>query len=330
MVRIDESLYEEIITKQELELLDSGKGYVGFEPSGIPHIASIFMFNARISNLIESGVRMDILLADWHASINDKLNGDMELIRESGELLKEAFRKTTKPNPSFIWASDLISKKEYFETLIRVGKNTTLSRLTRALPIMGRTEKDAESDFSKFIYPLMQATDIFVMDYDIAIGGMDQRHAHMLQRDVAEKLGRKKVICLHVPLLGSLKGSGRMDMFQKMSKSDPGSTILITDNEEDVKKKISKAFCPMNQASGNPVIDILQYIIIPSKGSITFPGKEGDVKVRNAKELKEKYESGAIHPSELKAKTAQEVIDIMKPLTSIGEEFKKLQMKLKK
>ncbi|MGP6220339.1 tyrosine--tRNA ligase [Caldiplasma sukawensis] len=330
MVRINESLYEEIITKQELETLDSGKGYIGFEPSGIPHIASIFMFNSRISNLIESGVKMDVLLADWHAAINDKLNGDMDLIRESGELLKEAFKKTTKPNPSFIWASDLISKKEYFETLIRVGKNTTLSRLTRALPIMGRTEKDAESDFSKYIYPIMQATDIFVMNYDIAIGGMDQRHAHMLQRDVAEKLGRKKVISLHVPLLGSLKGSGRMDMFQKMSKSDPGSTILITDNEDEVKRKISKAFCPMNQATGNPVIDILQYIIIPSRGKITIPGKEGDVKVENAKELKENYENGSIHPSDLKEKTAQEIIEIMKPLTSIGEEFKKIQMKLKK
>ncbi len=109
----------------------------------------------------------------------------------------------------------------------------------------------------------MQVTDIFYMDLDIAMGGMDQRHAHMLARDIAEKMGRKKPISLHGPLLSSLTGSGRMDQFKKMSKSDPESAIFLSDSEEAIRRKISRAYCPQGTVQGNPVTDIARYIILP-------------------------------------------------------------------
>ena len=34
----------------------------------------------------------------------------------------------------------------------------------------------------------MQAADIFELDIDLAIGGMDQEEAHMYMRDVADKV----------------------------------------------------------------------------------------------------------------------------------------------
>jgi len=42
----------------------------------------------------------------------------------------------------------------------------------------------------------MQVNDIFYNDFDVAFGGMDQRHAHMLARDIAERMHRKKVISI--------------------------------------------------------------------------------------------------------------------------------------
>ena len=88
---------------------------------------------------------------------------------------------------------------------------------------MGRHEDSSEEDLSKFYYPALQAADIFEMDIDVALGGMDQRKAHMYMRDVADKWGWPKATCLHTPILSSLKASGsRMDSFDhKMSKSDP-------------------------------------------------------------------------------------------------------------
>ena len=54
---------------------------------------------------------------------------------------------------------------------------------------MGRHEDSSEEDLSKFYYPALQAADIFEMDIDVALGGMDQRKAHMYMRDVADKWG---------------------------------------------------------------------------------------------------------------------------------------------
>jgi tyrosyl-tRNA synthetase len=40
-----------------------------------------------------------------------------------------------------------------------------------------------------------------------------------------------------------------------MSKSDPNSAIFMEDTAEDVKKKISKAYCPPKVLEDNPVLD---------------------------------------------------------------------------
>ncbi|MGP6239462.1 tyrosine--tRNA ligase [Cuniculiplasma sp. SKW4] len=325
MLKIDKSLFQEIVTEEEFDRLEPGAtGYIGFEPSGIPHIAQILLVGERIKALSDAGVKMTILLADWHAMINDKLGGNMEEIRKSGELMKRAFKISLGGRDiDYLWASDLIDRKGYLEGLIRTAKATTLSRLKRALPIMGRTEGDAESDFSKFIYPVMQVNDIAMLDVDIALGGMDQRHAHMLQRDVAEKLGIKKVKALHTPLMGSLKGSGRMDSFQKMSKSDPDGAILITDKEEDIIRKIKGAYCPQGVSEGNPVMEILDKIILPAVKEIRIDRPEkkgGPVEFNNSSDLIKTYNEGQIHPMDLKATASRYLVEIMKPYGKLLEE----------
>jgi len=104
----------------------------------------------------------------------------------------------------FVDAEELVSDKEYWSILLKSAKKTTLARVKRALTIMGRTADEAETDFSKLIYPLMQVSDIFYLDLDIALGGLDQRKAHMLARDIAEKIGRKKVVVIHTPIVSGL------------------------------------------------------------------------------------------------------------------------------
>ena len=145
--------------------------------------------------------------------------GDINLIRESGNRLKNSMIYAgLSPEVEFIWASDVVANPSYWELLLQTAKNSSLLRIRRSLPIMGRTEEDADKDFSKYIYPLMQVTDVFYLNSDLALGGTDQRHAYMLARDIAEKMGRKKPVLMEMPLIASLKGRGRMDDFKKMSR----------------------------------------------------------------------------------------------------------------
>ena len=324
---------QEIVTEEELLSLNlsKSKGYIGFEPSGIPHLGTGVLWPKKINDLVSAGVNFTILLADWHAFVNNKLSGDIEKIRLSGKVFQEGMKAMgLSDRVRFIWASDLVDSGEYFTTLIQLSKHTSLSRLKRALPIMGRVEGEAEKDFSMFIYPIMQVTDIAVMDVDIALGGMDQRHAHMLQRDIAEKSGGKKVTAIHGPLLGSLKGPGRMDSQNdsdvvKMSKSDPDSAIFIFDSEESIRKKISRAYCPVGEIKGNPVLDIIRHIIFPYYRKdfvINRPrDKGGEIIPHDYDELEIEFMHGRIHPADLKTATGEALIELLLPARKLYEKL---------
>jgi len=212
---------QEIVTEQEiwglLQRKDRPRAYVGYEPSGFIHIGWLII-TRKLKQLLEAQVDVIVLLADWHAFINDKYGGDLDRIKECGEYFIECYKAygfsdaIESGQLRFLWASDLADRSDYWEKVLRVAKSASLSRIKRAMTIMGRKEDEGDLDSSKFIYPSMQAADIFDMGVDIAIGGMDQRHAHMLARDVAEKLGWEKPIALHTPLLSGLSKGGRMEM----------------------------------------------------------------------------------------------------------------------
>jgi len=232
----------EVVTPPELlALLDNEKqpkAYIGFEPSGFVHVALGFLTAAKVRDLVEAGFDTTILLADWHAQINDKFGGDLEKIRACGEYFQDAFHALGVPESvRFRTASELVAEPAYWEDVIRVSKHSTVARIKRAMTIMGRKEEDAEQDAAKLIYPAMQVTDIHRLDLDLAYGGMDQRHAHMLYRDLQKRLGWKPVVAVHTPLLSGLKGGGRMDSpVSKMSKSDPESAVFIHDSAAAVPK----------------------------------------------------------------------------------------------
>ncbi len=315
----------EIVKEEELNQIigkENLKGYIGFEPSGLVHLGTGLICGNKVKDLQESGIKMTILLADWHAMINDKFNGDMEKIRKSAELMKESFYSLGVPKDvNFIYADELVGRKEYWEKVIKVAKNTTLNRLRRAMDIMGRKESDLDIDTSKMIYPFMQVADIFELEVDIALGGMDQRHAHMLARDVAAKLGYKPPIAIHTPLLTGLKGGNRMDISSKMSKSVAGSAIFITDTEEEIKNKIKSAYCPPNDIENNPIIDIYRFIIFPYyKNKIVIKRKDQeDLEIFSLKELLDNYKNGNIHPMDLKENIAEILIEILKPIREYFE-----------
>ncbi len=325
MSGIDLSLFQEVVTEEELKELNlkNASAYIGFEPSGTAHIGTALLWTDRVNNLVNAGISVKILMADWHAMINDKLGGDLERIRQSGKLMVDCFRALGMDSRvEIIWASDMVNSPDYWMDLLKVAKSSSLPRLRRALPIMGRSEDDADKDFGKYIYPLMQVTDIFRLKVDICLGGMDQRHAHMLARDIADKLGAKKAVSLHGPLIGSLKGSGRMDSenFKKMSKSDPDSGILVSDSPEEMRRKIGQAFCPVGQSKGNPVIDIAKYVLLPRMNGIFIERPEkkgGPITIETAEMLESLYNEGKIHPMDLKSAVAENLARILEPARKI-------------
>jgi len=315
---------EEIVTPEELRTLletnASPRAYIGFEPSGFVH-AGWMICARKITDFVDVGFDFTIFFADWHAYINDKLGGDIERIRTCARYMEDCFEALGVPRDkvTFGFASELMDNVDYWTKLINIGKVSSLSRVKRAMTIMGRTEDEAEVDSSKMLYPLMQAADIFAMDLDVAYAGLDQRRAHMLAREAADKLKWKKPIALHTPLLPGLKGSNRMDpLANKMSKSDPDSGILIHDSAEDIMRKIGKAFCPP-EVQGNPVLNLARMVIFQrmEKLVIERPAKfGGPLEFNSYSELESIYATGKLHPMDLKNGVGAAMVEVLEPVRS--------------
>lgn len=303
--------------------------YVGFEPSGKAHIGWKVL-SLQLKRMLEADANVLIFLADWHAWVNDKFGGNMEDIQKTAVYMEETFRALLDypeegDGPGqlrFYWASQLMDSGDYWARVLRCSKGATLPMVRKTFTIMGRDEASSDHDLSKFYYPAMQAADIFELDIDIAIGGMDQRKAHMFMRDMASKWNWKKATCLHTPILSSLKASGvRMDSFDhKMSKSDPNGALLLHDTLEMVQKKMKKAYLdPEDEQS--PVYELAEHVVLPEFGHIqvTPNPKFGEPSTWNdLASFKAAVMDGTLHPFDAKMGVAA---GVAAGLSSIAEHF---------
>jgi tyrosyl-tRNA synthetase len=332
---------QEVLTVEDLTKVfarkEKPRGYVGVEPSGLFHIGWVGWVQ-KLNVLVNLGVRMDLLLATWHAKINDKLGGNIERIQRCAEYLRHCFVSLNVDlrKVHIITAEDLMRRLEYWEDVLKAAKSLTLARIRRSTDIMGRTEEEATIDFSKLIYPCLQVADIINQQYVICLSGMDQRRAHVLAREVADKLKLDwKPIGIHMPLLPGLTGSSRMDtaseftqqeqaIAAKMSKSKPGDAILIHDSPKEITKKIRNAYCPAQEVDDNPVLRYLRYILFTQDGFTLHIDRAekygGPLSVTSADELDELYASGAIHPLDLKKSAAKALSDFLEPVRQYFEE----------
>ncbi len=325
---------EEIIEESELrDLLIKKKkiiAYDGFEPSGKIHIAQGLLRAININKITKAGIKFKMLVADWHAWANNKMGGDLEKIQTVGKYFIEVWRASGMDldKVEFIWASDLLNNREYWKTVMQIARNTTLNRILRTTQIMGRTEKDI-LQASHILYPCMQAADIFHLNADICQLGMDQRKVNVLAREIGEKIGYyKPIIVSHHMLMGltppKTDAEGvEKSIEQKMSKSNPNSSIFMTDSPEEINAKFKKAYCPEGEIRDNPVLEYCKYIIFEKikEFVIERPKKfGGTISFKNYEDLEKAFEKKEIHPVDLKQATAKYIDQLLEP---VREHFKK-------
>jgi len=300
---------EEIVSLEELkELLKKKKQprvYCGYEPNGPMHLGH-FVTITKLLDMEKAGFKVIILLADIHALLNRK-GGEEEIKKEV-----ENWRKTIKAigiNAEVVLGSDFEFSKEYQLDVMKLAQASTIQRGLRSMQEIARDSENAT--ISQLWYPLMQVTDIKHLKLDVALGGMEQRKVHMIGKDMA-KILNYNFIALHTPLITSLKGPG-----QKMSKSIPGSGISVTDSYEEIKKIISKAYCPEKDIKDNPILQIVKLIIFPRFETLEINRPEkfgGDLSFKDYEELEKNYSSGSLHPLDLKNAVIEYLEKIIAPI----------------
>ncbi len=328
---------EEILTGDELKkLLEEKKKFIaydGFEPSGSVHIAQGILRAINVNKMVKAGCKFKMLVADWHGWANNKMDGNLEHIQTVGKYLIEVWKSTGMDlkNVDFIWANDFVSNGEYWKKVMQVARSSTVKRIVRCSQIMGRSENEALQS-SQILYPCMQCADIFHLKADICQLGMDQRKVNVLARELGPKLGNyKPVVVSHHMLMGlgqPPKGKGSADraMEMKMSKSKPDTAIFMTDSEEDIKRKIKKAYCPEKIVDENPILEYCKYLVFErfDKLKIERPTKfGGDVEFNCYNDLESAFVKGDLHPMDLKGAVAGYVNKMIEPTRKHFEKNKK-------
>ncbi|CAN6580374.1 unnamed protein product [Malus baccata var. baccata] len=301
--QIVRSVAEECIQEDELRNLLAHKTepicYDGFEPSGRMHIAQIW-------------------IADWFAQLNNKMGGDLKKIETIGRYMIEIWRAAgmnlDTGKVEFLWSSKEINARahEYWPRVMDIARKNKLPRIIRCSQIMGRTEQD-ELTAAQILYPCMQCADIFFLQADICQLGMDQRKVNMLAREYCDDIKKKNkpIILSHHMLPGLQQGQ------EKMSKSDVTSSIFMEDEEAEVNLKIKKAYCPPNVVDGNPCMEYVKYLILPwfNEFAVERTEKNGGNKTfKTFEELAADYESGELHPADLKSALSKALNKILEPV----------------
>ncbi|WP_439026468.1 tyrosine--tRNA ligase [Haloarchaeobius sp. DT45] len=302
---------EEVITEEEVrELADDPTGkrvYVGYEPSGVLHVGHLLTAN-KLIDLQDAGFEVVILLADVHAYLNGK--GTFDEIRDTAEQMRAQFLAygLDEARTEFVYGSEFQLDEDYVLDLHELELSTSLNRAQRA---MAELQSGETAKVSHVVYPLMQALDIEYLDLDLAIGGLDQRKVHMLHREEMATLDYESRPCLHTPILADLTtGVGKMS-------SSKGVTISMEDSSEDLKEKVTSAFCPPTadpepdddgNERHNPVLELFRFHVFPRFESVTVERPEkygGNLTYDDYESLEADLVSGELHPQDAKNTLAE-------------------------
>jgi tyrosyl-tRNA synthetase len=89
------------------------------------------------------------------------------------------------------------------------------------------------------------------------------------------------------------------------------------DSPEDIKRKITKAYCPPKQISENPILEYCKYIIFELIDSFKVERPEkygGTVEYNNYQEMEKDYLEGKLNPPDLKPAVIKCLNQLLEPI----------------
>lgn len=310
---------DEVVTEEELETLleePDPSIYIGYAPTGEMHIGH-FTTIRKLADFLQADVDVTVLIADLHAHLDDE-KSPFDLLEARSTYYRvaiEAMVEAAGADPTaieFVEGTEFQLEQPYTLELYRLLADTTISRAQRA-----GSEVVRQSDNPKLgglVYTLMQSLDVAALDADVAYGGIDQRGIYMLAREMLPDHGYDKPLCLFAPLLSGLSGG-------KMSASDAGSKVNLTDDPEEVREKIEGAYCPQGEVEDNGVLEYLEHLVFPvleedGEPFVVERPEEygGDIVYENYGDLESEFVSGELHPQDLKVATGTAIAEIVAPI----------------
>jgi tyrosyl-tRNA synthetase len=284
----------------------------------------------KIADFLQAGCEVTILFADLHGYL-DNQKAPWELLKLRTKYYEAAISAMLKSigvptdKLKFIVGTSYQLSEKYTLDVYRLLAMTTEHDAKKA---GAEVVKQVDSPLlSGLVYPLLQALDEEYLGCDAQFGGVDQRKIFTYAEKYLPHLGYKKRAHLMNGMVGGLSGS-------KMSSSDPDSKVDLLDSEQDVVKKLKKAFCEEGNIVDNPILAFLKAVIFPVK-SLTDPNYEftivrpekygGNVSFSSYDDLETAFQKKEVHPGDLKAGAAIALNSLLQPIREVWKNSPELQ-----
>uniref|UniRef100_A0A8C1K8Q9 Tyrosine--tRNA ligase n=1 Tax=Cyprinus carpio TaxID=7962 RepID=A0A8C1K8Q9_CYPCA len=315
---LGEERLKEILKERELKV------YWGTATTGKPHVA-YFVPMSKIADFLKAGCEVTILFADLHAYL-DNMKAPWELlelrVQYYEQVIKAMLESIGVPldKLKFVKGTDYQLSREYTLDVYRLSSMVTEHDAKKA---GAEVVKQVEHPLlSGLLYPGLQALDEEYLKVDAQSGGVDQRKIFTLAEKYLPSLGYTKRIHMMNPMVPGLTGG-------KMSSSEEESKIDLLDKNQEVKKKLKKAFCEPGNVENNGVLSFVKHVLFPLHSEFIIkrdPKWGGDKVYTDYEEVERDFAAEQIHPGDLKASVELALNKLLDPIRKKFEtpELKKL------
>ena len=215
--------------------------FSGIQPTGKIHIGT---YLGAVKQWVELQEKEEcfFMLADLHSLT---IPGDPKLFQKNiFELAVELLAMGLKPEKCIIFPQSQV--KEHCELTWLLSTITPVGELSRMTQYKEKSRQFKQNiNAGLFNYPVLQAADILLYQTDMVPVGKDQTQHLELTKTIAKKFNQRfgKTFKEPKPLL--LKTGAKIMALnnpkKKMSKSMPKTCLYLSDEPEEIKKKIMSA-----------------------------------------------------------------------------------------
>uniref|UniRef100_A0A673KQ62 Tyrosine--tRNA ligase n=1 Tax=Sinocyclocheilus rhinocerous TaxID=307959 RepID=A0A673KQ62_9TELE len=296
---LGEERLKEILKERELKV------YWGTATTGKPHVA-YFVPMSKIADFLKAGCEVTILFADLHAYL-DNMKAPWELlelrVQYYEQIIKAMLESIGVPLDKlrFVKGTDYQLSREYTLDVYRLSSMVTEHDAKKA---GAEVVKQVEHPLlSGLLYPGLQALDEEYLKVDAQFGGVDQRKIFTL----AEKVLFFVVVFIHIV----------SRLLSRMSSSEEESKIDLLDKNQEVKKKLKKAFCEPGNVENNGVLSFVKHVLFPLHSEFIIkrdPRWGGDKVYTDYEEVERDFAAEQIHPGDLKASVELALNKLLDPI----------------
>lgn len=267
----------------------------GLNPSGRLHLGHKVVFDTCLYFQQKHNMQVIIPLSDDESYVSGRVEKRADAIAHSIYLIKGILAYGFNPELTKVVLD--FNYPEIFNLAINLSRKLTVTK------VMGVYGYETSNNVGLCFYPAVQAAHVVLPEEKFGISntlvpiGPDEDPHLILGRDMAEAMGYAKPAVIHARFMPDTN-------LDKMSKSRPEGVIYLTDEANQIRSKIQRAFSggrPTREEhmkfGGDPDIDVAMIYLT----SYFLRHEEGE-------ELKAKYKSGGIMSGEVKKKLSEHLI----------------------